>query len=112
ALMRAQDFDAIPNVVSGFAAGLSKNPTAKEQNTLAKLKSSPAFQTALLKKIPISPVEEIEFTPNSICYFLHNSLPYSSGGYATRAQGVAYGIKQAGFDVTLVTRPGFPMDVK
>lgn len=112
ALMRAQDFDAIPGVVSGFEATLSRKPSTKEQNTLAKLKSSPAYQTGLLKKIPTSPIEQIEFTPNSVCYFLHNSLPYSSGGYATRAQGVAYGMKQAGFDVTLVTRPGFPMDVK
>jgi len=112
ALMRAQDFDIIPEVVSKYERTLSDKPSEKEKNTLAKLRSSPAYQTALLKQIPSEPKETIESVPNSICYFLHNSLPYSSGGYATRAQGVAYGLSEAGYDVTLVTRPGFPLDVK
>lgn len=46
-----------------------------------------------------------------IAYFLHNSLPYSSGGYATRAQGIAAGLMKAGFDVLCTSRPGFPLDI-
>lgn len=46
-----------------------------------------------------------------IAYFLHNSLPYSSGGYATRAQGIASGLMKAGFDVLCTSRPGFPLDI-
>ncbi|TDA95378.1 polysaccharide pyruvyl transferase family protein [Halomonas marinisediminis] len=47
-----------------------------------------------------------------ICYVLHNSLPYASGGYATRAHGVATGLAKNGFDVVCLTRPGFPLDVR
>lgn len=46
-----------------------------------------------------------------ICYLLHNSFPYSSGGYATRAHGVACGLRANGFEVVCLTRPGFPLDV-
>lgn len=46
-----------------------------------------------------------------ICYLLHNSLPYSSGGYATRAHGVACGLRDNGYEVVCLTRPGFPLDV-
>ncbi|WBU62045.1 glycosyltransferase family 4 protein [Paracoccus albus] len=48
--------------------------------------------------------------PKRICYILHNSLPFSSGGYATRAHGLALGLRAAGFDVRCVTRPGFPVE--
>lgn len=47
---------------------------------------------------------------NRVAYFLHNSLPYSSGGYATRAQGVAKGLSNLGFEILCVSRPGFPID--
>ncbi|MFQ3787566.1 polysaccharide pyruvyl transferase family protein [Halomonas sp. A29] len=47
-----------------------------------------------------------------ICYVLHNSLPYASGGYATRAHGVATGLVNNGFEVVCLTRPGFPLDVQ
>lgn len=51
-----------------------------------------------------------EPVPSRLCYVLHNSLPYSSGGYATRAQGVAKGLLAAGLDPICITRPGFPVD--
>ena len=46
-----------------------------------------------------------------LAYCLHNSLPESSGGYATRAQGVALGLSKHSIDVTCVTRPGDPWDI-
>ncbi|MBY5924886.1 MULTISPECIES: glycosyltransferase [unclassified Halomonas] len=45
-------------------------------------------------------------------YFLHSSLPYFSGGYATRAQGLARSLLDRGLDVKAYTRPNFPYDVK
>ncbi|KGP02095.1 hypothetical protein JT27_07195 [Alcaligenes faecalis] len=53
---------------------------------------------------------EYEAIPKRIAYFLHNSLPYSSGGYATRAQGVAKGLSNLGYEILCVSRPGFPLD--
>lgn len=49
--------------------------------------------------------------PKKIGYVLHNSLPYSSGGYATRGHGMATGLKNNGGNVICVTRPGFPLDI-
>ncbi len=48
---------------------------------------------------------------NRICYVLHNSLPYSSGGYATRAHGIATGLRNGGMQPICITRPGFPYDL-
>ena len=45
-----------------------------------------------------------------IAYFLHNSLPFSSGGYATRAHGMANGLKENNYEIMCVSRPGFPLD--
>lgn len=50
--------------------------------------------------------------PNSIAYVLHNMLPYASGGYATRAHGLASAIKDTSYRLTLIGRPGFPLDIR
>ena len=55
-------------------------------------------------------INHIEMINGRICYVLHNSLPYASGGYATRAHGFSKGLRQNGHDVVALTRPGFPID--
>ena len=57
-------------------------------------------------------VENYEPIPNSVAYVLHNMLPYASGGYATRAHGLANALQDTGYKVTLVGRPGFPLDIR
>jgi len=47
-----------------------------------------------------------------ILYVLHNSLPYNSGGYATRGHGLMCGVKKLGWDVQVLTRRGYPHDRK
>ena len=54
--------------------------------------------------IPLVPVR------NRVCYVLHNSLPYASGGYATRSHGVAVALSAQGYDVQVITRAGYPLD--
>lgn len=44
-------------------------------------------------------------------YLLHNSLPETSNGYATRSHGLLAGLVRAGWDVDAITRPGFPFDL-
>ena len=53
----------------------------------------------------------LQSNKNRVCYCLHNSLPYSSNGYATRAHGVSQGLQKNGMDVICLTRPGFPNDI-
>lgn len=45
-----------------------------------------------------------------VIVFLHNSLPHSNAGYATRAHGILKGLANKGFDIHAYTRPGFPED--
>jgi glycosyltransferase involved in cell wall biosynthesis len=46
----------------------------------------------------------------TVAYLLHNSLPYSSAGYATRTQGLLTALVRDGWDVHGVTRFGYPYD--
>ncbi len=45
-----------------------------------------------------------------VLYFLHNSLPFNSGGYATRAHGILKSLLESGINIEAVTRLGFPTD--
>ena len=44
-----------------------------------------------------------------VFYMLHNSLPYNSGGYATRAHGLISGVIN-NWDIDCVMRYGYPQD--
>lgn len=48
----------------------------------------------------------------TVLYLLHNSLPYNSGGYATRTHGLLKCLNRSGCDIHGVTRPGYPSDHK
>jgi glycosyltransferase involved in cell wall biosynthesis len=48
--------------------------------------------------------------PNAVLSVLAQSLPVTSGGYATRTHGLLTGISGRGWDVRAVTRLGFPYD--
>lgn len=45
-----------------------------------------------------------------ILYLLHNSLPYNSGGYATRTHGILTGVANFGWNMNGVSRLGYPWD--
>lgn len=89
---------------------------AARGNALAKqflhgFKQTSSYKIAVLERIPPRPEQWREVEGSRLAYVLHNSLPYSSGGYATRSQGVAKGLAERGRDIVCVTRPGFPLDV-
>ncbi|WP_353979043.1 glycosyltransferase [Salinicola endophyticus] len=44
-------------------------------------------------------------------YCLHQSVPHTTNGYATRSHGIAVGLQRAGWHVRVTTRPGFPWDL-
>lgn len=48
--------------------------------------------------------------PRAVLAVLSQSLPHTSGGYATRSHGVLTGLIAQGYAVRAVTRPGFPYD--
>lgn len=90
-----------------------KNSSDKESlEIFSKLQTAPGYRLTILKKIPPKQPRIGSFICGRICYVLQDSFPYSSGGYATRGHGVAIGLKNSGFDVICMTRPGFPTDVR
>jgi glycosyltransferase involved in cell wall biosynthesis/polysaccharide pyruvyl transferase WcaK-like protein len=88
------------------------NPTPTQARHLERLRSNPTYQLAALDLIEAKNARGVELVRGRVCYILHNSLPYASGGYATRAQGVAAGLSRWGHEVIAITRPGFPLDIK
>ena len=48
--------------------------------------------------------------PGAALVVLHNSLPWSLSGYATRSHGLLQSIQAEGWNLTVVTRPGFPAE--
>lgn len=86
------------------------DPRVGESDYLDKLSSSIPPELRLLDAIEPGKPLQIEPVSQRICYFLHNSLPYSSGGYATRAHGLATALRRKGYEFIATTRPGFPLD--
>lgn len=48
--------------------------------------------------------------PGRVMYCTHSTPAYSSNGYSTRTHGVARGLTDAGSDVVVVARVGYPWD--
>jgi glycosyltransferase involved in cell wall biosynthesis/polysaccharide pyruvyl transferase WcaK-like protein len=99
-------FEALRQLRSLPAHALS----AADQTFMEKTKRSPSLQLEVLDLVPEKPQQSVTPVGGRLGYILHNSLPYASGGYATRAQGLALGLQAQSFHVHVVTRPGFPLD--
>jgi glycosyltransferase involved in cell wall biosynthesis len=112
AAQRSRRFEQACRTIHQLERLYGDTPTPDQQAILAKLRVSPAFQLSVLDLVSTTPRERLEGVAGRICYVLHNSLPYSSGGYGTRSHGVAGGLKAAGREVIVLTRPGFPVDIK
>ena len=112
AAQRARHFQEACEAIHTYEKKLRKPISDYDKERLHRMKNSPAYQLALLQLVEPKKKPTLDIIQNRICYVLHNSLPYSSGGYATRAHGVAKGLKDVGFEIIALTRPGFPLDVK
>lgn len=112
AAQRSRRFEDACRTIRELEQLYGAKPNTHRKAVLEKLHVSPAYQLSLLNLVVNRPHEQIEVTPGRVCYVLHNSLPYSSGGYGTRSHGVASGLKAAGREVVILTRPGFPLDIK
>lgn len=60
---------------------------------------------AVSEQGPIIPV------PGRVLHVLTNSLPYTSSGYAHRSQAILKALDEVGYDVSAITRPGYPVQV-
>jgi glycosyltransferase involved in cell wall biosynthesis len=90
---------------------LRDGPSAEQRRFFERLRNSPAHIVSAAARIPPR-AERGAYSKGRICYVLHNSWPYASGGYATRAHGLAVSLQKAGWEIIALTRPGFPLDAK
>lgn len=112
AAQRSRRFEEACRTIRDLERLYGGQPTSDQRAILDKLRISPAYQLTLLELVVDRPVAPLAGVSGRVCYVLHNSLPYSSGGYGTRSHGVAGGLKAAGREVVVLTRPGFPLDIK
>ena len=62
-------------------------------------------------KIPeASSMPAYQVESNRVLYVASSSLPYHVTGYTSRTHGIVQAIRAQGWDVTCVTRPGYPDD--
>lgn len=109
--LRCRQMDAASATLAELhGAAESGNVIAKK--FLKAFRETSSYKIAVLEAIPPRPERWTNRLDGRIAYVLHNSLPYSSGGYATRSHGVATALMEAGESVVCVTRPGFPLDMK
>ncbi|MEN6669681.1 glycosyltransferase family 4 protein [Psychrobacter sp. B38] len=112
AYQRSQDFGNTAIVLRKLVPILEKSSDDKQKSLLEKIYKSPAYSLLIESEIVSEPQTKIDAIPKRVAYVLHNSFPYSSGGYATRAFGVSEGLRSHGFEVVVINRPGFPLDIK
>lgn len=90
-------------------SAMPDNPTAVSK--LARALRTPTSCLSILERPESQPRTQVTGTPGTLLYVLNYSLPQTSNGYTTRAQGLARGMRDAGIRVHCLTRPGFPVDV-
>lgn len=112
AAQRSRRFERACQTIRQLERLYGDTPSPEQKAILDKLRVSPAFQLSVLDLVVRQPRERLEGIAGRVCYVLHNSLPYSSGGYGTRSHGVAGGLAASGREVIVLTRPGFPVDIK
>lgn len=86
--------------------------TSNRDATAATYVSMGQAELTILRDGWTAPVRgaRVAARPGAMAYLLHNSLPYTSGGYATRSHGLLASLVRRGWDVSAVTRPRYPLD--
>ena len=98
------------DLIQAFEKQHRDGADAWAKKTIAGFRRQFVHQLSLITHVQERRPLQIEPVAGRIAYVLHNSLPHSSGGYATRSQGVASGLTAAGAEVIAMTRPGYPID--
>jgi glycosyltransferase involved in cell wall biosynthesis len=97
-----------------ISRALSVLPEQIENNTLkTKLENGSSLFYLLKNGFDLAVENETEgYEPikGRVLYLLHNRLPYNSGGYATRSHGLLTNVAKFGWNISGVSRLGYPWD--
>tara|TARA_R110000765_G_scaffold334224_3_gene424637 strand:- start:1815 stop:4151 length:2337 start_codon:yes stop_codon:yes gene_type:complete len=111
ATQRKGDFNKTAEIIEKIETKIPKKLSKSDNTFLDKVYKSPAYTLTIEKHIESKENYDIKPVKGRIAYILHNSLPFSSGGYATRGYGLSIALKDLGYDVHVINRPGFPVDL-
>ncbi|MEN6669684.1 glycosyltransferase family 4 protein [Psychrobacter sp. B38] len=109
AYQRTLQYDKLKEIIKLLRVIAGNDPTQRQRKLLW---STPEHLLTLTSQVPEFNTE-IAYQPiaGRVCYVIHNSLPYSSGGYATRGHGLLTALRGQGIDIYATTRPGYPHDI-
>lgn len=113
AALKVGQYEIAKNAINLISKIGKKRLSTSEWIGKAKEKIRESSGAYDLIKNKLSKTKSKSYAPISkkIAYFLHNSLPYSSGGYATRGHGLAVALTELGYNVVCASRPGYPFDI-
>ena len=110
-LIRQGDFRKVGQLICEVEELQPQHASPGLQRWLEDLRSTAVYNVRIVEALGNPRAPRFDMVRNRIVYVLHNSVPFSSGGYATRSHGVATALRAQGWDVVAVLRPGFPRDL-
>ena len=102
----SRDYDLALNI----GRTLAEDPRLKKQQRRL-LFAQPVMKLEMKQWLPKSPATLPSTIKGRIAYVAASSLPYSVTGYTTRTRGVVQGYHSLGFDVHVLTKLGFPLNI-
>lgn len=97
---------AVEELSSAAESGVA---TRGERSLLSRLSAERDLLGAFEPRL--ESVSGYEPQPHTVIYAVTNSLPHTASGYAQRTHSLLNAIKDEGWDVHAVTRPGYPVQV-
>jgi glycosyltransferase involved in cell wall biosynthesis len=111
-LLRLKAYQDIKDYDSALKIGctLAENPRLKKQQRRL-LFAQPVMMLEMKQWLPKSPVAVPSTIKGRIAYIVASSLPYMVTGYTTRTRGVVQGYHSLGYDIHVITKLGFPLNI-
>lgn len=97
---------AVGELEAARAAGTA---TRGERSLLERLAAERDLLGLFEPKLPL--IRSYEPRPDTVLYAVTNSLPHTASGYAQRTHSLLSAIRDEGWNVHAVTRPGYPVQV-
>lgn len=100
-----------PRAIVSARQATEADPDLEHGPFVAHLRELSAFMKLKDELKRLSGKKTPDGAPSSrIAYCLHNSRPYSQGGYANRSHSIAKAVLKKGLKLDIYPRPGFPSD--
>lgn len=97
-------------IIEELSAEQMELASEKTQRLITRIKGIVAVANSQLEVPPRTDSPAYLVEDDRVMYCVHSTPVFNSNGYSTRTRGVAQGIGQAGEDIVVVARTGYPWD--